>query len=140
MQKTEDMKKTTPDYVSSASIGAIVGVIIDLLILYLAAGMVSNGVVSENKSSYFVLGGALLGATIAGWVAGKRQKKEFHLIGSITGCIFFVCMVLIGAICDRDIAFGAMTIKLIICAMMGGILGGTICARPKKRKKNRKRK
>ena len=140
MEKTEERKNSIGDPMLRCLIGGFAGLMTELLVLYGAAALIHRGTVGERYGGYFIILGAFIGAAVAGYIASKGQGGNPMAQSVIGGIVFLLLSVVLGALFARDISFGIVIIKLGICALMGGMFGGAITVRPKKRHKQKKRR
>ena len=140
MEKTDERKIGIGDPMIRCLIGSFAGLVTELFVLYGASVLISNGTVGERYGGYFIILGAFAGGALGGYIASKGNEANPLVQGILSGAVLLLLSVMLGALFARDISFGIVIIKLSICAVMGGLFGAAITARPKKRRKSKKRR
>ena len=140
MEKTEERKIVASDQLVRCFVGAFIGLLAELLIIYGAASLITGDIVPMSGSVNLIILGAFAGASLSGYIGSRGQGSEMLGLGALSGLIFLLMSVLLGALFARDISLGLVVIKLGICSVMGGLFGGAISARPKKRRRSKRRR
>ena len=140
MIKTEEERVSYSGLLVSSALGGAVGTILNLVLLFVFAFLISEGKITESLSETLVTATAFIGAAVGGAVSAKRQGKGVLVSGVCGGIAFMLIILIINALGGSKGAVGPSTLKLAICAITGGGFGGTLCSgggRKKRRRRSR---
>lgn len=139
------MGKTELSGVRRIALGSLLGGIVGLLVLlalcYLCAMLTVRGSVKQGMLGTLTTGIAFVGATAGAVTAARYSRVRALITGVISGLVFLLPLLVITAVLCGGVPFGSMTLRLILCALTGGLFGGALCLRRKpKRAAKRKRR
>ena len=141
MQKSGEGKKGILAVVLEMLLGPVVGVLVTLLVLYILALLIYSEKIAESLSDVVVLSSALLGACVGSVITvGRQQGRGMISFGTISGLIYYALVLGCGAFGASDGVLLSKIVKIGICSIMGGLLGGTLWlhrGRHKKAKRSR---
>lgn len=126
--------------VTGSLLGGLCSLIVMLLLCYLCAVLTVRGSIRQEMLHMLAAGAAFVGATIGAVTAAKYSQSRALITGTVSGVVFLVPMFAMLALLCGGMPFGMMTLRLVICAVTGGVFGGVLCLRrrskrPAKRKK-----
>jgi putative membrane protein (TIGR04086 family) len=139
MERYDDARKAYKGILMSGAIGSIVGALILMILLYLAAVLISAEYVPEAYMGDITVGSVFAGATVCAVVAVKRRGTGAMVTGLVAGVIYFAVIVIISALGSEGRLFGDMTLKAGISSVAGGAFGGALCINSKKKRHARRK-
>lgn len=134
------MKRTsqtgTNTIIKNIMLGLLAGILVSILMILLAAFLVHNGTMTENKINLIVTPIQFVAVLIGSLLAGKRAGKKYAIICGATALLY--CMILLcTTIMFFDSTFHAVGLGIGMCAA-GYIAACTICMTGKGKKRKRK--
>jgi len=102
----------------------VIGLTITFVLLLVSAVMTSSGVISETLVDVVIGIITSVGACAAGFLAVMRLKKQALLTGVITGVVFFLLLVLLGALFLKGVLPEKGIVPILVSAVLGATLGG----------------
>ena len=121
-------------------LGGFLGWVVMLLLCYLCAALVVRGSVEQKMLGLLVTGAAFFGATVGAITGAKYSKVRVLVTGVVSGMVFLLLLlVLVTSLCG-EFPFGSMTLRLVICALTGGMFGGALCLRRKTKRQGKRKK
>ena len=115
--------------------GGLLGVAVAMLVLGVAAVLVSSGVLSDGKADSFVIAGCLLGGFLGSMHAVRRRKSAPLPTGLGVGGILFLILLTAGVLLYDSlptISSGGVVACACLC---GGGLSGVLWSKPKKKRR-----
>lgn len=134
MRKNES-KKSGTGFALNAAVGGASGLITALLLLAALALLTSSGKLPENLMGEGTVLACALGAILGALTASMRQRGRRLLTGLASGGAMFLMTLILSALGENGIGFGALTPAIFAAAVLGGAAGGMLCAAPGKRKR-----
>lgn len=134
MRKNDDKKNLSHGFAASIGIGAAVGFLSILILFAIFSAIITSGKISDSLMSYITVFAALVGSLIGAVVAVKRFKSKIMTVGLSVGALMFVITLIGSAFSNSDALIGKMTPALFIAFLLGGIIGGFLNVKRKKRK------
>jgi putative membrane protein (TIGR04086 family) len=125
---------------SNGAAGLFPGLVITLILLFAVSAFISAGKLPVTYADAYVLAAVFLGAAAAGSTAAKRQGEGVLIAGVSAGVGIFLIILFVSAFIPSGKVFSALTCKLAVSALLGGLLGGVLLSRPKRKKKPYRRK
>jgi putative membrane protein, TIGR04086 family/integral membrane protein, TIGR04097 family len=139
MQKSEEGRSALVDTWQGIAFGAFIGLLLTLLVLCILALLIYSENISEGFGDVFVFISALSGSCVGAVVTIKRRQGRGALtVGFVGGTAYFFLVLLSGVFGGYEDIIWSKILKIGICAIMGGLLGGTLCLPVRKRKNIRK--
>lgn len=138
MRKTEAGKSEVgAQRALSLLLGALLALGIALIILLIGSVAVSAGILRADSSAQVTAAACLLGCLAGGGFTVSRWRSQRLIAGLLTGIFTFV-LILILALINGRIKFGAQAlIELAACLVGGGLAGVLMGKRKKKKRKSR---
>ena len=136
MRKTEDEQGIK--YVKKLLfiiIGAALGLVFCIIILIAFTFLVNSGVVPQDLMYKTAVFGCFIGACAGSQFTIRKNRTKALLMGVATGLFLYLFLMIIGAMLYEDFSLGNGGLGLFIAASAGGVLGGFIGSREKKRRK-----
>lgn len=118
MQKNDEGKNA--DFL----LGALAGTALALMLLYIFTVLIAERKIPERFSEGLVIVSALFGSALSGAVAARRQGRGAVQSGLAGGFVFYLLLLVCGAISSGGFEANATTAKLAAGSAAGGILGG----------------
>ena len=115
--------------------GGLLGMAVALLVLMLAAVLVSSGVIGNGRADRFVIAGCLLGGFLGSMYAVRRRKSAPLPTGLGVGGILFLILLTAGVLLYDSlptISSGGVVACACLC---GGGLSGVLWSKPKKKRR-----
>ena len=141
MQKSGEGRRELMLTGLGVAFGAVIGLLLTLLVLYILALLIYSEKIGEGLSDVFVFVSTFLGSCVGALVTIKRRQGRGALtFGLIVGTACFFLVLISGIFGGYGDIIWSKTLKIGICAIMGGLLGGAICLPVSKRKKTRRTK
>lgn len=129
MVKEGEGKKAAGSMAVSGALGAVIGLVATLALLYIFAALMAGDKIPEKYGGVIVICSAFLGAAIGAVIAARRHGSSVIPEGLIAGAAYMILILLFTAFGGQENMFGGMTLKLIICSMAGGFVGGALCVK-----------
>jgi len=133
--RKEEEKRGAGELIVSAAIGGLFATVLALILLFLFAIFIAAEILPESMIDVMVIISAFLAATAGASVSAKRLGNSPLPAGICGALCFFALILLVSAFRGDNELLGIMTVKLAVCALAGGALGGVLGARRKKRRK-----
>ena len=102
--------------------GAVTGIVTTLIILLLCAYLVVAGTIPETAIGSITAVVCGIGALLAGFLAAKGVGKFALVTGIVTGAIYFVVLVVLGALFLE----GLFPQKNVIAVLAGSVVGAAL--------------
>ena len=125
--------------VAAVLLGGIISVAVSVLLLLLAAVLVSNGMLGEDKQVQSVLAVCMAGAFLGGLFAGKRWGRRRLLAGILSGATAYLALLTVGLVCYGAAFNGLPKIGVFVCCICGGGIAGFAKSASGKKQKRRRR-
>ena len=119
---------------ANAAIGSMIALGLSLGLLLLASGLVVSGRLSEGLMGGSVVIVLFLASMIGAFAAIYRNRGRALVVGLAEGAILYGFTLVFGAFSRGTALFGALSVFLLLAALLGGALAGFVCNRPRKRK------
>ena len=135
MHKSGEAKKPLFDVGLNVLLGTVIGMVITLVVLYISSMAIYSGKLGEKHAEILVIVASFIGACIGAVIVVKRQGSQVLIFGAISGALYFVLILVFTVFGGYEQVLWDKLVKIGICAVMGGLLGGSLCIpRTKKRK------
>ncbi|MGI6013817.1 MAG: TIGR04086 family membrane protein [Oscillospiraceae bacterium] len=138
MGKTE--LGNTKRIVIGSLLGGFLGLLVTLLLCYLCAVLAVRGSVKQELLGVLAAGAAFLGATVGAVTGAKYSKVRVLITGAASGVIFLIPLLALVALLCGELPFGSVTLRLVICAVAGGVFGGVLCLKRKTKRQGKRKK
>ncbi|MEG1404194.1 MAG: TIGR04086 family membrane protein [Oscillospiraceae bacterium] len=134
MRKTGENENNQLSLIRYSFIGAAMGILLTLLLIFVFAVIITTGKASPELTDTFVLLSVVAGAALGGAVCAGRQGRGVITAGLATAAVYIAIVLLVTfAMANRSDA-PALTLKVIIASVAGGVFGGVLRLNRKKKK------
>jgi putative membrane protein (TIGR04086 family) len=123
-----------------AGLSAATGLVITALVLLVVALLASAGILPADMAEEYVLCAVIIGTTFSGVICAKKTGGAVLVAGLLSAACFLIVVLLGTLFVGGGSGNGALTLKIILAAVVGGCFGGTLrLYRKTKKAKIRKR-
>jgi len=135
MRKTEEAQnRSIYSRAKDVLISAAFGLAMCLALLAVFSAAVLSGAIDEGAMYGVVVACCFVSVLFGSVMAAGKNKSMTLLVGLAVAAIFFLALLLVGAVFyDAGIMNGG--IGIIIACVLGGLIGSVFSARKKKRRK-----
>ncbi len=116
-------------------LGGAVAFAVSLLLLVVASGAISAGVMGEEIGGRVTVGACVLGSFCGGIAAVRRCGRRALVVGLATGAVYFLLLLTIGALAFGSVPQEGRGAVILCAALCGGAAAGLLGRREKKRRK-----
>lgn len=120
--------------------GGLCSLILMMLLCYLCAVMAVRGSIKQEMLSTLATAAAFVGATVGAITAAKYSKARVLITGVVSGVVFLIPLLALLALLCGGVPFSSMTLRLVICAIAGGVFGGVLCLRRRAKRSGKRKK
>ena len=121
-------------------LGGLCSLIMMLLLCYLCAVLAVRGSIKQEMLSMLAAAAAFVGATVGAITAARYSKARALITGAVSGVVFLIPLLALLALLCGGIPFSSMTLRLVLCAVAGGVFGGALCLRRKSKRSGKRKK
>ena len=114
--------------------GTLAAAGLTLCVFILLAFLISREYLPSSLMKEYVIATAFICMLAGGIHAAKREGRGVVTVGALAGVLYFLLILLMTAGIKNG-SFGAMTIRMLVCSIGGGVTGGLLCAGQKTQKK-----
>ncbi len=134
MEKREPVR-LVPKIAKSCIFGLLAGSFTAVLLLLLGAALVSGGVLSDAHFAAITVTAALFSGLVGGFVSGRICKDFSLAAGGVTAILLIVLRYVLSA-CSESEQQGYASGWVVACLLLlGGVIGGLLGRRRKKKLK-----
>lgn len=119
---------------TNAVIGSFIALGLTLVLLLLASGLVVSGRLPEGLMRGSVVLVLCFASMIGALIAIFRNRARVLLVGLTEGVLLYALTLVFGAFSHGAALFGELSLFLLLAAILGGVLAGLVCNRPRKRR------
>ncbi|MCI5753610.1 MAG: TIGR04086 family membrane protein [Clostridiales bacterium] len=123
----------------NAGRGALRAVLLTVCVFLVLSLLMVKEYLPSGLMREYIIAAVFFSALAGGVHAARRQGRGVAVTGAVCGVLFFVPILLLGALNDAG-QFGGYTLRLLLAAVVGGTVGGVLTARAKRPKKLRRKK
>ena len=135
MRKEEEQGAWAVRAMTQVLLGGVIAVATALLLLFVCAVLISNGVLSQENTNVLAVVACLAGSFVGGTIAVGRCKGRSMIVGMLTGVALFLILLTLGLLLYQTVALENGGIPLGAACLCGGALAGLLGARPKKKRR-----
>lgn len=135
MQKSKEDREGIGGLVIHAAIGGIIALAMTLALLFVVAVLITAEVLPESMGEEITVVAALISATAGAFIAARRRGSGAIPTGICSGLCFFLLIIVITSLRRGTDLFGVMTVKLLICSLSGGTIGGLLSTAKKHKRR-----
>lgn len=139
MEQTENRAGKRGALARCATAGAA-GLAVSCALLLAPAILVSHGTISAALSDHLIIACVIAGGTASGAVMKAGGFGGAVPMGALGGACMSAVIALVAASRGAEAGFDVFSLKLLICGVTGGVIGGVLKtgSRGKKRRKHKK--
>ncbi len=108
------------------AISVLVGLTATLLLLFVAALLISGGAMSDTLGTPVTVGLCALGAAAAGFLTARRGKRRVIFAGLAAGALYFGLLALLGAVFFPGVMPREGLWPVLLASVAGGPLGAVL--------------
>lgn len=140
MNETENKISEKYGTVFNCLASGVIGMAAVLALMLVTAVLISHAVLPAELSDMLTLACVLAGGIAAGLTMKHRQGRGAIPMGCAGGACLAAIIAIVTALRVPEVGFDVFTLKLLICGIIGGAVGGTLKINRKKHKKKKRRK
>jgi len=124
MVKHEESKKVS-GLMFDCTLGAVFGMVVTLLMLYVFSILVSSGKLPPEFGESLIVAACFVGVTAGSFAAVKRRGRGVLPCALLCGGVWFL-LVLVFSVFGGGAIFDVIKLKLLICAVAGSAFGSAL--------------
>ena len=115
-------------YTALMTAGAVTGLILTLAGLLLCAFLTAAGTIPESAMRFVTAVACAVGACVSGFLGAKSIGKRALVIGLVTGVVFFLILVILGALFLEGLFPKDGVVMILLASIIGAALGSVLQA------------
>lgn len=136
MVKSEENKRVS-GLIFSSAVGAVVGMLITMVMLYVFSILVAAGKLPPTLGESLIIAACFIGVIIGSWLAAKKRGRGALPCALLCGAVWFL-LIVVFALFGEGAVFDTMKLKIGICALAGSAFGSALHVNKAGRKSKRK--
>jgi putative membrane protein (TIGR04086 family) len=123
-----------------AGISAAIGLVVTALVLFVVALLASAGLLPAEMAEEYVLCTVIIGTAVGGAICAKKTGGAVLVAGLLSSACYLIAVLFGTLFVGGGSQNGALILKIILSAVVGGCFGGTLrlYRKPKKSKIRRR--
>lgn len=131
----EDQSALVLRSIAMVLLGGAVGVLVALLITFVAAVFISKGILTEENHVAITAIACLMGGFVGGAIVARNAKGKRMVTALVTAGVMFLMLLTIGVLLYQNLGELSGWLPAAAGCLCGGVLAGLFRGKPKKKRR-----